>query len=1387
MAKEGTKKNPKKPATKAPSKPVVTRNGDVYSASWKIGDADYEDGQQCQYRTYAAGKWSAWKALSNIKPKTVSAKVTISRKKYYPHTNDVFSEIQFRVRGNRKAYHQKEGKKGHKKNVYYSPKVSSWSVGSFIIKKPNTPKIGSSWSSSLENVTTFAWEATATNSNHEFLSYTQVQTCLLTDDGTAGKKIPNGKWTTISSRRNATSSYSPAEAKSSWYIRDSKQAKQAFVRHVRVRSLGPRGVSAWAFSSHVYSLPFKPEIITSELRAANVAGGMQVDATWNAGNSTLHPVDSVELQYTVSHMISGRKCPSGASWTTANTFKDIGGKAKAAFLIDKQLGDDEGLFIRVVSKHDNNSVYSDAVRLDPVNTPKTHLANPSGLSVEAIDTTKMQTYVTVTNNSDVPDSRIMVQFSGKKSDGKTETFNICIIPHLDSVSGQPYLVQCPDINNYSSYEFKVFAFQQPDSGIKQTKRVAIDTYKWTQYTFDTKSSSPIQSSVISTGGNVPVAPTDVKLTSGDNGTVKVTWGQPDTTKYSGPVPEYSELSWSDHLDAWESTDEPQTYRVPQTHINRWNISGLEVGKLWYVRVRFIDITSEGNEVPGPWSAIADIDLTSEPNIPSLNIPTSVYTKDQKINATWVYSTIDNSDQASALIDEVLVDPDTGVITEHVKNISKETTAQNTVIEISDTEWEVGTTHYLSLSVTSENGLSSDWSNPVKINIAEPLSCVISNDSLLNRTVYSLTASEIIDNNYPLTSDEEPISSKNYYSATEVISPSNANIGSYFELVDQIMQKTEDSTVSALPVTINSVDGGDQQFIGLYYELVNGSYVKTQDTEVSVSEVSSITPLNLSTYYESIDTRYVKTEDTFIPATRIDYPDPNGLSEYYELYNGAYTKTSDTEIIPDKEYYVIEKKYYTLNKTYYIPSFSIDQCWEVDDGVYSKTQDLSFDSEKTYYSISKTYYTLTYVPSPEQSSMSTYYEADILYHTPNEVLSPDVSEISTYYEFDSGEYVPTKDTEIDPLKTYYTMAPVTYPSISEINTYYEPLTYDYLSEMPMTVTVTGAGDNGATIVYIERAEDYRIYRPDENDFNGFEGETIAQYSQIGENQITFDSKESLIGALDDGAKYRIIAVISDDLGQTASTSKDFVVHWDHQAVIPSATVDIDEDNYIAKITPEKPEGWAEGDVVDIYRLSLDKPELIIENAAFDVTYVDPYPTLGEHSGYRVVFKTANNDYITKDNQFAWIDVADDYLDTTYNLFDFGNNRVELLYNIDLSNSWSKDFKETKYLGGHIQGDWNPGVSRTGSVSSVSIIGFDDEGYNDSGTIEAMRRLATYSGICHVRTRDGSSFAADIQVSENLPHDQWDLISYTLNITRVDPEGLEGMTLAEWNEIHQGQEA
>lgn len=336
---------------------------------------------------------------------------------------------------------------------------------------------------------------------------------------------------------------------------------------------------------------------------------------------------------------------------------------------------------------------------------------------------------------------------------------------------------------------------------------------------------------------------------------------------------------------------------------------------------------------------------------------------------------------------------------------------------------------------------------------------------------------------------------------------------------------------------------------------------------------------------------------------------------------------------------------------------------------------------------------------------------------------------------------------------------------------------YLTAMPLTVTALGAGLSGQTILSIHRAEEYHVYRPDGSEFDGYAGENIAGKSQTGEDQISL-AADSVTGYLDDGAKYVLTVTVVDEYGQTASVEYPFTVAWAHQAGKPSAVVKSDRWQRISVITPVAPTNYEQGDVCDIYRISADRPELIVKGAVFGRTYVDPFPAFGDFCGHRIVTRTANGDYITETNELAWFlcdsDVGD-YIEDNAMVIDVAGEQIELPYNISLQNSWIKDFKRTSYLGGSVKGDWNPAVTRDLTAATVIIKGADIDRQI------AMRGLAGYAGIAHIRTPDGSSLAADIQVRETMNYNSA-TASYSLAVKVIDPDQPEGMTYEEWKDMN-----
>ena len=345
---------------------------------------------------------------------------------------------------------------------------------------------------------------------------------------------------------------------------------------------------------------------------------------------------------------------------------------------------------------------------------------------------------------------------------------------------------------------------------------------------------------------------------------------------------------------------------------------------------------------------------------------------------------------------------------------------------------------------------------------------------------------------------------------------------------------------------------------------------------------------------------------------------------------------------------------------------------------------------------------------------------------------------------------------DPVVITVAARPTISPIASAISS---GITDGVLTELPIVMEVTGAGAGGQTTIKIERLKDYFVERPDGSVTDGYGGETIFAIAYSGEEELTINA-DDLVGSFDDGGEYRLTAIVQDSVGQKAESYLDFTVAWDHQAEAPTASVTVNATDLTAKIKATAPASYASGDTVDIYRLSADKPELIVKGGDFGTDYIDPYPA--SNGGYRFVDVTANGDYTTETG-IAWIDktcalVLNDAV------IDFNGQRLNVPYNLEISSSWEKDFQETKYLNGHVVGDWNVSLSRSGSINATFL--------RNDARISIIRDLAAWNGICHVRTPDGSSYSANIEVSESASY-MSKAVNYTFSITRVDPEKYEGI--------------
>ena len=332
----------------------------------------------------------------------------------------------------------------------------------------------------------------------------------------------------------------------------------------------------------------------------------------------------------------------------------------------------------------------------------------------------------------------------------------------------------------------------------------------------------------------------------------------------------------------------------------------------------------------------------------------------------------------------------------------------------------------------------------------------------------------------------------------------------------------------------------------------------------------------------------------------------------------------------------------------------------------------------------------------------------------------------------------------------------------------------LTELPLRVTVVGAGAENETAVKLVRRENFAQARPDETDLTGYEGEVIAQKVQSGEDEIETSLDDLGKRYLDDGAKYKIVAWTQNDMRQSETAELDFTVLWEHQAQSMEGHATVTITDGVAYISFTKPDGAADTDTIDVYRLSADKPQLIYKGASFTDTIVDPYPTLNNFGGYRVVLVTANGDYTVDSagNNFSWVDIEAG-INSLFQYIDFDGQELPIKYNVELDGQYSHIKSVTHYLGGHIQGDTIVGTEMNGSIRAVLPYDLDMEDYI------TLCDLREYAGVCHVRTKLGSNYTALIQVSDGLAYNTpAHPVKLTITIDRVDNPGYDGVLIGDW---------
>lgn len=1241
--------------TKAPTGLTISRSGNSFKCSWKCGDKNYSQGQSFRY-SLTGMKGPAWLAVgAGVRSKAV----TINANNYYPKTSKYLKTVKFEVRGNCGRY--------KKKKKWVDPTVSSWAGTAMTLTVPARPTVTEKLDDTLSSTTVFSWETAVSDTSTAWFTDVEWESMLVKDNNeTDGAKLA---WS--SSALGYQTGTGGASGSKEITESTGITALASFTRWFRVRSRGPAGASAWTYIQHVYAKPNSAVITKAE--ATPQQNGYLAEVYWTLALPNARPVDKTIVQYQIATPADGLTRPEENSWVDANVSRDIrydaeNSNSAALFNVDGLMGLDKCLFIRVNTQHDTEA---NTTLGDPALAFIGRLTAPKQLSV-TLNHTSHKATITATNESAVEDSFMVVRYIPASD---PEGFVVGVMTESGSIT-----VQCPDWSAETGYRFEVYT--------------AVGTYSETVRA-DGVSSYEVNALMVSdsvnNGGVVPLPPENVSVSATSiPGTARVVWD------WTWAEATGAEISWADHADAWESTDEPEVYEVGAVNASAWNVSGLETGVTWYIRVRLVQKVGD-TEVASAWSDMRSISLASAPSVPVLTLSAGVITADGSVTASWVYSTTDGTAQSHATIAELTYDNGEPVYTK----LAETETEQHITISAEVAGWQTGESHSLVVQVMSASGrLSDGWSDPVAVIVADPLTADITETSLINADI------EV----NPRTFTGNPIQF-------------NTELEETVTDMEVTLEPIQDLSHGApSPDNICPISGWD-----------------SVEAYVSPTESKEDGTTHTATFEETVyggSHEFIKGENKIT----YDYVDLGTLNWAYYKYgdiDGGYSDGLANLIKPP------QGSSYLANAI----SNSLKQA-----------NDLSFDDvgngtfSVNAYGRIKVHYDGV---SNAQELKTAMNGVQLVYElaTPRTIqLSPQT--ITTLV----GENNVWSDGHIK----------MRIAEMVEHNA-------NVLDKMPLTVTVTGADVGDTTSLIIERSADFQIEQPNEKPLNGYEGEAIVVQSMNGSGTFTIDETD-LIGRFNDGASYRIIATVQDGLGQSATADTiTFLVRWAHQALIPNGEVSADTDHMVTIIKPIAPAGTEDGDTCDIYRLSVDRPALIYEGARFGEQYVDPFPTIGENGGHRIVFKSKDGDYITADETMAWTDFGEDdgdFLPNGSTIIDFGTGRVNLDYDLDLSSDWAKDVEVTNYLGGSVQGDWNPAINRSGKVSAIVPL-------TDIDTIEGLRRLADYPGICHIRTNEGSSYPADIQVSESINKDSGHKVaSFDISITKVDPEALDGLTYAEW---------
>lgn len=312
---------------------------------------------------------------------------------------------------------------------------------------------------------------------------------------------------------------------------------------------------------------------------------------------------------------------------------------------------------------------------------------------------------------------------------------------------------------------------------------------------------------------------------------------------------------------------------------------------------------------------------------------------------------------------------------------------------------------------------------------------------------------------------------------------------------------------------------------------------------------------------------------------------------------------------------------------------------------------------------------------------------------------------------------------------------------------ETTTVKALRALPLTVNVAGDGDLN---LYVYCSDEYSWEHPDRTD-DIFQGDCVWTSSvEAG----SYDISKILLA---DNARYRVQVECTDP--NTLLTAEpqyiDFEVHWEHQAVVPSkSTVMINEDG-TATLIPIKPEGALDTDVCDIYRSTADGRYLCCPNVSWGTKILDRLPTFGDTNENSYCFCTR-----TTEGDEAWSDITYE-LDGSGIIISYNNKDLKLPWNVTNDDNRSKKGEIRSHLGGTKTYYGQPYIDRSQSLST-EVVKIDDE-----DLIEQLYELSRHTELCYIRTSNCIGYPAIVDVSISREYNN-QIVSVSLSAKEADAE-------------------